>query len=98
MVRVQYRWLAYEDGGRRELPAGPSLRWPIRLASHRDQWKTTAWDVIFRFQCPAIRDEDQIGEIEFANEKAPHYLLVPGESFELCEGRNVVVRGRILGD
>jgi hypothetical protein len=73
------------------------MRYPIEFGSGPDE-NGVLWDVVFCFECPAKFDVDQVGTIEYSNERAPRQRLEAGVEFRLLEGHKPVVIGTILSD
>jgi hypothetical protein len=99
IVKAKLNWLSPEMGGRKTLPAGPKYFTAARFEDEEASRPNVGWSVVVEFDELPDESREMIATMQFLAQndpRSPHFLLRPGERFELFEGHRVVARGVIL--
>lgn len=94
IARIQ--WLSSSEGGRKQLPLGPSYTTVARFERQGDQWINDAWSLILEFLGSPDDRLCHLARVRFLAPGGPSGWLEEGSRFELMEGAKVVARGLII--
>lgn len=91
--RARLRWLAPDEGGRRQPPGIVEYRGVSRFDADPNHHHGF-WDLVVRFEkFPTADDLNSIAFVSFFSPKAPQHFLHEGSTFEVMEGLKTVARG-----
>ena len=94
-VRVQIKWMKYDQGGRKMPPPSGTRYCPIVIFNSYQDPEGIAWSA--DFICSET-DADFLMTVEFSfvSDLAPYDLLIKGNTFELFEGNKKVADGAVI--
>ncbi len=95
LVRAKIKWL-----GRLRNPNKPLPRDFVSMPAHFDAQTNDEpfirWSLVVRLSNPWEADKTTIADVGFLAPTAPRELLLPGSTFGLLDGPEIVAEGKVL--